>query len=89
MGYKDKAKYSKDYILKAEIVKRLNEINRIGESRNEDKKKGEACSYIFSVKTYENYKKTMEVFAYYCLKKHPDQIKHISDCKQYVEEYIN
>ena len=86
MGYKNKI--SKEQILESEIVKHLNEISRIGESRHEAKKIGEASEHIYSIKTYEDYKQTMKVFAKYCLKEHPE-VKHISDCKQYVEEYIN
>lgn len=86
MGYKNKI--SKEQILESEIVKHLNEISRIGESRHEAKKVGEASEHIYSIKTYEDYKQTMKVFAKYCIKNHPE-VKHISDCKQYVEEYIN
>lgn len=86
MGYKNKI--SKEQILESEIVKHLNEISRIGESRHEAKKIGEASEHIYSIKTYEDYKQTMKVFAKYCLKEHPE-VKHISDCKQYVKEYIN
>ena len=77
MGYKNKI--SKEQILESEIVKHLNEISRIGESRHEARRVGEASKYIYSIKTYENYKKTMTVFAGYCLEKHPE-IKHILIC---------
>ena len=85
MGYKNKI--SKEQILESEIVKHLNEISRIGESRHEAKKIGEASEHIYSIKTYEDYKQTMKVFAKYCIKNHPE-IKHISDCKAFVAEYI-
>ncbi len=85
MGYKKKI--DPQQILEAEIVKHLNEINRIGQSRHEAKKIGEASPYIFSIKTYENYKETMTVFARYCLQNHPE-VHHIEDCKKYVPEYI-
>ena len=86
MGYRNKIDPEK--IINAEIVNHLNEISRIGESRHEAKKIGEASPYIFSIKTYEAYKETMMVFAAYCLKQHPE-VKHIEDCKKYVDEYVN
>lgn len=85
MGYKKKI--SPQQIIEAEVVKHLNEINRIGESRHEAKRIGEASPYIFSIKTFENYKETMLVFVRYCLEKHPE-VRHIEDCRKYVPEYI-
>ena len=86
MGYKNKI--SKQQILNSEITKHLNDISKIGQSRHQAKQIGEASSYIFSIKTYENYKQTLEVFSKWCIKEHPE-VKHIDDCKKYVEEYIN
>ena len=86
MGYKNKI--SKEQILKSEIVNHLNEISQIGESRHKAKLIGEASPYIFSIKTYEAYKETMERLIAYCLDRHPE-VKHISDCKRYVPEYID
>ncbi len=70
MGYKNKIK--PEQIIKGQIVKHLNEISKIGESRHEAKKIGEASPFIFSIKTYEAYKETMNTFADYCLKAHPE-----------------
>lgn len=86
MGYKNKI--SKEKIILSEITNHLNEISKIGQSRHQAKQVGEASSYIFSIKTYENYKQTLEVFSKWCIKQHPE-VKHIDDCKKYVEEYIN
>ena len=85
MGYKNKI--NKEQLLEAQIVKHLNEISKIGESRHEAKQVGEASPFIFSIKTYEAYKETMKALASYCLQQHPE-IKNISDCKKYVPEYI-
>lgn len=85
MGYKKKIKT--EDIIRSEIVKHLNDISRIGESRHEAKKIGEASPFIFSIKTYETYKETLEMLADYCLKAHPE-VRHIDDCKRYVPEYI-
>ena len=86
MGYKNKIKA--EDIIKSEITKHLNEISKIGESRHEAKLVGEASPFIFSIKTYETYKQTMEVFADYCLKAHPE-VKHAEDLRKYVPEYID
>lgn len=85
MGYKNKINPQK--IIDAQIVNHLNEISKIGQSRHQAKKIGEASPFIFSIKTYENYKQTMFVFSRWCLKKHPE-IKNIHDQKQFVSEYI-
>ena len=50
MGYKNKI--NKEQLLEAQIVKHLNEISKIGESRHETKQVGEVSLFIFSIKTY-------------------------------------
>lgn len=84
MGYKDKI--NPKQIIESQIIKHLNEINKIGESRHEAKKVGEASPYIFSIKTYENYKETLFVFSEWCISNH--QATSIWQCKKYVNEYI-
>ena len=85
MGYKKKI--TPEQLIKGQIVNHLNEISKIGESRHEAKRVGDASPFIFSIKTYEAYKETMNTFVDYCLTHHP-QVKNVYECKLYVEEYI-
>ncbi len=92
MGYKNKI--SRQQIIEAEIVNKLNKISRIGESRHEAKAEaktsavGQPLKYIYSLRTYDMYKESLERLAAYCLERHPE-IKHIDDCRKYVPEYID
>ena len=86
MSYKNKI--SKEDQLEAEIITHLNSISRIGQqTRSEGKRIGVASKYIYSIKTYEAYKESIERLVAYCLEHHPE-IKHVSDCEEYVPEYI-
>ena len=75
--------------IKDEIYNRLSKIFKAGNgrSRNVDKRNGVDREYIYSSKTYKTYHNECKRFAVWCRKTHPE-VKHLKQCKQYVNEYL-
>lgn len=73
--------------LKYQVKERFWTMQKFGESRHDDKRKGISEKYIYSKQTMENYVKSCTHFAEWCKSKHG--CKTLEDCKQYAQDYIN
>lgn len=82
-----------------ECILSLKKQERYGESKFEAKQKAKEeakergeefknVQGIYSFNTMKTYEKNCKQFIKWCLEEHKQDIKHYSDCKQYIEEYL-
>lgn len=84
--WKDKAARN---TLNQEVYERLSGMfkNGFGRSRNEDKKHGEDCNYIYTSRTYETYKREAKHFVKWLRENHP-KVKHLSEARNFVDSWL-
>lgn len=80
MGHKNKKS------LKQQVDEELRSMLAIGQSKHADKISGETTDKIYSYGTLKAYQQQCIAFAVYCKNQH--KAKNLTDCKQYVNEYL-
>lgn len=80
MGHKNKKS------LKQQVDEALRSMLAIGQSKHYDKVTGETSDKIYSYGTLKAYQQQCIAFAIYCKNNH--KAKNLTDCKQYVNEYL-
>ena len=90
---------SKKSRLTHQYLQNLQKQTKYNESKHEAKKaekeasmrenrKYEQVHGIYSTATYKSYSDACAVFVQYCLDNHKSDIRNFSDCRQYVEEFL-
>ena len=80
MGHKNKKS------LKQQVDEELRSMLAIGQSKHADKTTGDTADKIYSYGTLKAYQQQCIAFAVYCKNQH--KAKNLTDCKQYVNEYL-
>ncbi len=85
MGRSKKNLYYKN--LRQQIHERLVSMQAFGDSRRDDKKRGENRGKIYSFSTYQTYRRAAMRFAKYSEQNHPE-CKTMKKSKRYVNEWL-
>ncbi|MBQ7962371.1 MAG: hypothetical protein IJ289_07190 [Clostridia bacterium] len=80
MGHKNKKS------LKQQVDEELRSMLTTGQSKHVDKVLGETSEKIYSYGTFNAYQQQCIAFAIYCKSQH--KAKNLTDCRQYVNEYL-
>jgi hypothetical protein len=87
MGYKDRKKYHKS--LHQQAYERLVSMLKLSESKNEyEKIHGNTDNAIFSIKSYETYKKQIKYFIRWVKQNYPE-CTSLKKAKQYSKEWLH